>query len=663
MKKILLGVLQKLHARRDARLAAQGLASPWGGANGAGLPPTRAPVDPAALLARGEELETARDYDGALQCYREVLALAPSALAQVCAGNALYALARYDEAEGHYRAAIDLDPAYAAARLNLGNALVALGRATDAEVSYRAAARLKPGWVDALVGIGCALEDQERQAEAATVYREALQLDPAHAGTATNLSSLLTDLGQAIEARRVLEGALQHAPGHRGLLHALAYRHQLLGEHTEAIAIYRGLLERDPHDDDVWGALLFGLNFLPGLGATTLLAEHRRWGEDIAGRIPAGAPRRDLDPARRLRVGYVSPDFRRHPVAQFMLPLLREHDAAQVETFCYANHEHDDDMTQQVRALSDHWRAVRTLDDTALAQLIEKDCIDLLVDLAGHSAGRRLGMFARKPAPVQLTWLGYLSTTGLPAMDYRICDARTDPPGAEALQTETPLRLPDAQWCYETPFVVTPAPMPFLQRGYWTFGSFNQLPKLNEPLLSSWAALLAAVPGSRLRIAGAPDASVLERIQAMLSRAGIEPGRISAAGRLPLQQYLASYAEVDVALDSYPYTGGTTTCDALLMGVPVASVAGDRPFERSGVSLLTTLGLQDWIADSLEALPALVQKRLADPARLARLREELPARMRASALMDAPRFARNLEALYREAWRRHCERQGQPRPQ
>lgn len=648
MKNFLLGVLQKMYARRDARLATGGLA-PDAGEHAA------RPHDAAALLARGEALEQARDFDGALQVYRGLLSLAPTALAQVCAGNALYALKRLEEAEVHYRAAIDLDPAYAAARLNLGNALMARGRGADAEASYREAAKLRPDWTEARAGVACALEQQGRAVEAIAAYRDVVRRDPAHTGASLNLGLALVAQGEMDAGKAVFVAALAHAPRHDGLRCALAHLHAQLSEHEQAVALYRQMLAENP-DDEIWSSLLFELNFVPGLTATELLAEHRRWGEHVTARIRACHPQRDRDPQRRLRVGYMSPDFRSHPVALFIAPLLREHDADRFETFGYAGHERDDDITPRIRALAGHWRETRTLDDDALARLVEEDQIDLLVDLAGHSAGRRLGVFARRPAPVQLTWLGYLSTTGLPAMDYRICDAYSDPPGiAEAWQTETPLRLPDSQWCYGNPLQVPVGPLPWLRNGYWTFGSFNQLPKLNEPLFRSWARLMAAVPDSRLRIAGLPNEAALAPIRDLFAGLGIERERISSRPRVTLQQHLESHREVDVALDSFPYTGGTTTCDALCMGVPVATVAGHRSFERSGVSLLSNVGLTDWIAESLEVLPGLVQRQLEDPGRLARLREELPGRMRASPLMDASRFARNMEALYRKAWQRWCK--------
>jgi protein O-GlcNAc transferase len=646
MRDFLLRTLQRLQARRDARLATA--ATPAGDA--------RAPLD--ALLAEGEALEQAGQHEAALRKYREAIALAPaSALAQVCAGNMLYAMQHLPEAEVHYRRAIALDPAYGAARLNLGNVLLAQGDGAGAADAYREATRLRPDWAEAWTGLGAALGDDGPQDAAIDAYRRALQIDPAHAGAARNLAQLLAK-DRPAEALAVLEAALARAADRTELLGPLADIHGRLGELDTAVRLYREVLAARPDDQAAASTLLFTLTLLPSSTTAALLAEHRQWGERLAASIRPAHPRRAADPRRRLRIGYVSPDFRQHPIAQFMAPVLRHHDPEAVETFCYANHERDDEITEQLRPLCGHWRHVRALDDDALARHIGQDAIDVLVDLAGHTAGHRLLVFARKPAPVQMTWLGYLGTTGLAAMDYRICDRHTDPPGrAEAWQVETPARLPHSQWCYEPVSAPAASPLPRLARGYWTFGSYNQTVKLNEPLLEAWAALLASVPDSRLRIANVLHAPVRDRFVEIFTQRGIAAGRIVTLGRMPLADYLASHADVDVALDSLPYTGATTTCDALLMGVPVATVAGDRPVARSGVSLMTTLGLTDWIAGSLADLPAVVRRQLADPAALAQLRAELPARMRASKLMDAPAFTRDLEQLYRKAWQDWCATQ------
>jgi predicted O-linked N-acetylglucosamine transferase (SPINDLY family) len=281
----------------------------------------------------------------------------------------------------------------------------------------------------------------------------------------------------------------------------------------------------------------------------------------------------------------------------------------------------------------------------------------VLVDLSGHSGGNRLGVFARKPAPLSYTWIGYLGTTGLSRMDYRLCDAWTDPVGiAEAWHTETPARLPDSQWCYDQRIVAVkePVALPRLARGYWTFGSFNNYRKLHDRVFDAWAEVLKAVPDSQLHLFSFENRESGERAVAALVARRIARERLSWHLRTGPEGHFESFADIDVALDSFPYNGATTTCDALLMGVPVLVVAGDRTLARGGVSLLNTIGLPDWIAESPQQLAAVAQRQLADVERIANLRAELPQRMRASPLMDAPRFTRNLEALFRAAWHRYC---------
>lgn len=635
MKDFLLRALARIEARRDRRLA--GDSGPAAG------------ISADAYVADGEALERGGDLEGALRIYRDGVSRVPgSALLQVCAGNMLLALGRPVDAAAHYRQAAALDPAYPAARLNLGTAQLRLGQAAEAEASYRLALRLRPDWTEAWVGLACALEATDGDA-ALEAYRSALAQDPAHAGAAFNAATLLARRGALGEARQILVAALTLAAGHPGLLRALADVERRSGHAARALQLFEQVLAARPDDADAASNRLFTLGLVPGITAAQALAAHRDWGLRVtqaSARLPA---RPWPDASRRLRVGYVSPDFRNHPVSLFIAPVLRHHDRERFEVFCYASHARDDAASERLRGLADHWRPIRDLDDDAAAARVAEDGIDLLVDLAGHTAGHRLGVFARQPAPLQLTWLGYLSTTGLPTMQWRLCDAHTDPPGvAEAWQVERPARLPVSAWCYEPALDVAASPLPRLTRGHWTFGSFNQVDKLNPPLLAAWARLLAAVPGSRLRIAGVSDPALVAELRAAFSSGGVDGERIQCVPRSNLGDYFAGYAEVDVALDSFPYTGGTTTCDALLAGVPVATVAGQRSLERSGVSLLHAVGLPDWIAPSLDALPDQVLGHLRDPAALARCRASLGARMRASPLMDGPAFTRDLEALYRD---------------
>jgi predicted O-linked N-acetylglucosamine transferase (SPINDLY family) len=430
-----------------------------------------------------------------------------------------------------------------------------------------------------------------------------------------------------------------------------------IGEAGRALDVGRELVKRFPSDLAVWNEYLFTMAFAPGLTGEQLLAEHRAFGARIEEALVPMDPPAARRTGSRLRVGYVSADFRRHPVYCFVLPLLSNHDRTDFEIFCYYNHPAKDEMTERLRDCSDHWRDVASVGDEELATLVRTDEIDILVDLSGHTAGNRLGVFARRPAQVQFTWLGYLGTTGLSRMDFRLCDRFTDPEGiAERWQSEVPVRLPDSQWCYEPPYELPPAgALPRLERGHWTFGSFNQIPKLSEPALIAWARVLLEFPDSRLIVLGVNDSGAKRRVLATLVGAGVHESRIDIRGRVPIEEYFRTYQEVDVALDTFPYNGGTTTCDALALGVPVAAVAGSYSVSRSAVSLLSAVGLQEWVANDVAGLPGLIRARLADPGALSALRQELPSRFRSSALMDAARFTKGVEDAFRVSWNRRRE--------
>lgn len=610
-----------------------------------------------ALITGGNRLEDAGDRNGAERLYQRALHLYPdSPRAWVNVGNLESLRGELERAATCFARAVELAPDYAPARLNLGNTKLAARQPGAAEAQYRAALRIKPGWTAALVGLGCALEERGALSEAIEAYREAQQRDPGDSGAALNLGKALARAGDGNEAYRILQEALNRRPDDSLLEKQLAQLDRDLMRPEAAVARYRRVLARSPTDFRTWSDLLFTLNFVASISAAELRAEHERYGASRMRGLPRSAIRTPSEPDRRLRIGYVSADFRRHPVSCFVDPLLRCHDPAHFEIYCYYTHGEHDEITARLAKHAHVWRDAAALSDEELARLVEEDRIDILVDLAGHTGGNRLGTFARKPAPVQLTWLGYLATTGLETIDYRLCDAYTDPPGlAEAWQSEQPLRLPHSQWCYQ-PQVEVPGPssLPFEANGFWTFGSFNQPSKLNELVLDAWSRLLFAVPGSRLRMLGLADRSLQTRIREWFQQRGIPADRLELQGRLPIAEYLAAHRQVDVALDTFPYNGGTTTCDALLMGVAVASVVGDRSVARGGVSLLENVGLPEWLAPSAAGLPECVLARIAEPQRLAELRRSLPGRMRQSPLMDAERFVRNVEQAMRSVWRRAC---------
>ncbi len=647
--------------------------SRWTGKTVEAQPPetAAASVSPAlALIEEGHRLEDAGQLAEALACYRRALAADPgSASACLNQGNALQGLGEHSAAIASYRQALALDAESAPAWLNLGNAMMLMSSRSqserrdflqEAEAAYRSALRVRPEWAEAWFGLACALEAIPAVEEACIAYRRALENEPGLTTASFNLSDLLAEQhvkrNEISAARQVLNEALEKHPGQTRLLARLADLERDSGRIHESLRLLRQMVANSPDYLPTHSSLLFSLNFLPEISSAELFEAHAAFGRQVEAQRPLPEAANTREPQRRLKVGYVSADFRRHPVAVFMLPVLRNHAREAVEVYSYSNLRDGDAMSEKLREASDHWRDIIELDDKVVANIIREDGIDILVDLSGHTNGGRMVLFALKPAPVQMTWLGYLGTTGLSRMDYRLCDARTDPIGvAEARHTEALLRLPDTQWCYESQLGRSETtPLPYLSRGYWTFGSFNNGLKLNDAVFAVWAQVLHGIPKSRLRIFSMENEEIRNRARVSLAKHGITTDRVDLIERIPVDEYFASFGGVDVALDSFPYSGGTTTCDTLLMGLPVATIAGERTIARSGVSLLTAIGLEDWVAESAQDLTALLRRQLAEPERLAVLRAELPARMRASALMDAPRFTRNLEQLYREAWQRWC---------
>jgi predicted O-linked N-acetylglucosamine transferase (SPINDLY family) len=357
-------------------------------------------------------------------------------------------------------------------------------------------------------------------------------------------------------------------------------------------------------------------------------------------------------------VGYVSPDLRKHPVGFFLLPLLEAHDRQLFDLSCYTDVRFPDELTRRLQSHVTNWRSTTGVPDAEVAAQIREDRIDILVDLAMHSAGNRLRVFARKPAPVQVTYLAYCSTTGLDAIDWRITDPFLDPPGeSDAAYAERSMRLlHSCYWCYQPPIDTDCAevgPVPALGTGRLTFGCLNDFSKIGRPLLETWCWLLATLPRSQLLL-HAPAGSARDRARDVFSQAGVDPDRLQFIDRVPLAQYLAAYRNIDVALDTFPFGGGRTTCDALWMGVPVVSLTGGTSVGRGGTSILSNLGLSELVAKTAEDYVAIAARLGTDLPRLAQLRSGMRERMERSPLMDRSGFARAIEAAYCQMWREYC---------
>lgn len=614
--------------------------------------------------------------------------------ADLAAAMADHRAGRLDAAEAGYRAVLRNDPQHPHANNNLAILLRATGRAEEAVVRYRQAVRTAPEDAAIRCNLSCALADQNRGEEAAAALRAALSLRPDHADAWFNAGNLCQAAGDDAGAATAYRRALRLAPGMGEALSNLGDVHKRMGESSIAIGLYRaaiaarpdlpqpvvnlgealkaqgriaeaievlqGGLERHPGLALLHSNLLLALHYTPWVPPEVIARAHAFWNERHARPLMPPAPpgkrfANDRSPNRRLRVGYVSPDFRAHACAHFIEALLRGHDRKAVEVVGYALSRREDAVTGRLTALTDGWRSLDGLDDAAAAARIERDRIDILVDLAGHTAGGRPLIFARKPAPVQVAWLGYPDTTGMPAMDARLTDAVADPPGrADAWHAERLIRLPTGFLAYQPPpGIDAPQDPPAPGGGGITFGSFNNAAKVTPEVVRVWSAILTRLPSARLLLkSGAfADPPTRGRYARLFVDNGVAPGRVELLPPLPAtDHHLRAYGRLDIALDPFPYNGTTTTCEALWMGVPVITLAGRHHVARVGASLLTRCGLPDLVATDeasyVESAVALAQNR----PRLAALRRDLRGMLERSPLLDHRGFAGAVEDAYRGLW-------------
>jgi protein O-GlcNAc transferase len=570
---------------------------------------------------------------------------------------------RLAEAEQLYRQILGIEPQHSDSLHLLGVIALQAGHYDAALQLVQQAVARRPDGAIYHNSLGQALEHLDRRDEAAAAYRAAIRLDPEYPEAYNNLGRLLQAKDQPGEAQDCFDTAIRLQPDFAEAHSNLGNLCKEQGELAEAVACYRRAVALRPDSSAIHSNLLLTLHYLSGVSAADLAHEHRLWADRHV--KPLMGERRphtnDRRPDRRLRVGYVSPDFREHAIARFIRPLLAQHDPEQVEVFAYSDVVHADDVTAHLRGLVPEWRDISALNDAQLAAQVRNDGIDILVDLAAHTARNRLLMFARKPAPVQVTYLAYCSTTGVDAIDYRFTDRFLDPPSQDpVVYQEQSVHLPDCYWCYSAPDL-PPQRLPGTQRvgDTPTFGSLNNFAKVTDETLRVWSALLRAAPEADL-VLHAREGRHRERVARRLGDQGIAASRLRFVGKQPFEQYLATYQQIDVGLDPLPFTGGTTTCDALWMGVPVVTMTGDTAVSRGGLTLLSNAGLGHLAAGpGREGEARYVQiatDLLRDADQRATLRRTLRRQLQSSSVMDAARFARNVESAYRSIWQRWCAR-------
>lgn len=602
--------------------------------------------------------------DEAIDAYRRALALNPT-LAQIHnnLGNAFRGKNELDEAIECYRAAIALDPQLPELHFNLGIALAGRGKLDAAVAANRDAIALRADYPEALNNLGDALHQKGQIGEAIATFARALTLRPRYADAYSNLGNALREAGKLDDAIAAIRKSLSIKPTSVAA-NNLGLALKDAGQLDEAIAAFHQALAVDAQDRMAHDNLLLTLNYHPAYDAADIAEESARWNARHAQPLRQFIQIHDNDPTpdRRLRVGYVSADFWLHASAMFLIPLLEHHDQQQVEVFCYADVIRPDATTARFKQLA-QWRDTVGLSDEQIATLIRHDRIDILVDLKLHTADNRLLVFAHKPAPVQVTWLGYPGSTGLGAIDYRLSDPYLDPAGMdESIYSERTIRLPDTFWCYDPldDRSIPVAPLPARANGFITFGCLNNFCKTNDATFAAWAKVLLQVPNSRI-ILLAPEGTTRRRALERLLRDGIDPARIEFAPRQSRKSYLQLYHRVDLSLDTFPCTGHTTSFDSLWMGVPVITLAGARAVDRAGWSQLSNLGLPELAAHSIDQFVQRAVELANDILRLEELRATLRPRMENSPLLDAAKFARNIESAYRQMWRAWCAAKPPPR--
>lgn len=622
-------------------------------------------IDPAlsnAFYNIANALKDKGDIESAIANYQKALELDPHfTFAYNNLGIAYKHKGDIDEAIRHFKKALSINPLLANAHYNLGLSVLKKGQLEEAITCYQKALQLNPQFADVYKDLGVAYQVKGDHDAAITCYKKAIGLNLNRPDVFNNLGLALQEKGQLEEAMTCYQKAIALNPHFADAYINIGNVLKDLGKLDEAEANYRQVLQINPDHAIACSNILFTMNYNSGYEAQTIFREHLNFAKKLAEPFSSIRLRHsnERDPYKKLRIGYVSPDFRKHSVAYFIEPVLSAQNREKHEVFCYSDVLFPDDATKHIQEYADQWRSITGMTDDMVSELIRNDKIDILIDLAGHTAKNRLLLFARKPAPVQVSWIGYPATTGLSAIDYKIVDHYTDPEGmTEQLYTEELIRMPKSFLCY-LPYKESPdvGPLPALTNGWITFGSFNNFAKVSTDILKVWSGILRELPQSRLMLKSQAFISkmVCNRVTDVFEKDGVSAERIEFMSFEPsIKMHLDLYNRIDIALDTFPYHGTTTTCEALWMGVPVITLAGNSHVSRVGVSLLSNVGLPELIASTSGEYITKAVNMANDPDKLKTLRERLRQMMKNSPLTDEKLFTSYLEQIYHEIWNKWC---------
>jgi predicted O-linked N-acetylglucosamine transferase (SPINDLY family) len=604
------------------------------------------------------------DYESAVTYIRQVIGINPdNAQAYYILGVVLHKKGNIEESISCYKKAIELNPQFAGAYNNLGNILRDNGQLDAAISSYQKVIELDPLNALPYNNLGNVFQEKNQVDNAINAYKKALEIDSNYFFTYNNLGNVLQKKGLFNEALTCYQKAIQLNSHYADAYYGLGNLFAEMANLDDAEKHYRQAFQMKP-DPSMYSALLLSLHYSYKHDRHMIFNEHKQYANLFADSLTfsISAHTNNPDPHKRLKIGYVSPDFRRHSVGFFIEPVLASHNHGRFEVFCYANLNQSayDEMTERMKHHADHWRSIIGLSDEKVEDLIRQDEIDILIDLAGHTGSNRMLLFAHKPAPVQVNWIGYPDTTGLETMDYKIVDSFTDPPGiTDQFYTEKLIRLPHCFLCYlpheESPEVDD---LPALKRGHITFGSFNNFTKVSPEVVAIWSKILTMLPTSRLLLKAKNfiSAEIRNHALKLFIQEGITADRIELLQIEPsTRQHLNLYNRIDIGLDTFPYDGTTTTCEALWMGVPVITLEGNMHVSRIGVSLLSNVGLSDFVAKTYDEYIEKAVHFAHDTRRLQLLRENLRDIMKKSPLTNAKTFTTNLELHYQLIWERWCK--------